>query len=163
MSFHGAELVSAVREGRKNEFAAFKWPGEPDDPFSEDTFIKSRLQWDKAKHEKHAALLKFYKKLIQIRKEAPVGSIPDKINISGKDKILSIARFYKEGGVYLVAGFNEKRVAYKAAELEGSWRRLLDSSDAEWLGPGAKSPQTLPRESELLIEPFSLSVYQKEL
>ncbi len=37
------ELVNAVREGRRREFAAFGWEEEPPDPQDEATFLRSKL------------------------------------------------------------------------------------------------------------------------
>src|SRR5690606_11469076 len=47
------ELIKAVREGRKKEFEGYNWESEPTDPQEEDTFLRSKLQWELRKKGKH--------------------------------------------------------------------------------------------------------------
>jgi maltooligosyltrehalose trehalohydrolase len=44
-SFNDAQLVQAVRDGRRREFEALGWEGEVPDPQSPDTFAAARLSW----------------------------------------------------------------------------------------------------------------------
>ncbi len=66
------ELVSLVREGRKNEFREFMKDAEPPDPASEDTFKRSKLKWNYLEDESKQYMLAYYKKLIALRKEQPL-------------------------------------------------------------------------------------------
>ncbi|UYL09623.1 malto-oligosyltrehalose trehalohydrolase [Bdellovibrio sp. SKB1291214] len=62
-------LLQAVREGRKKEFASFGWKEEPPDPGAEETFIRSRVDWVKAAQSAQTAdFTKLYKKLIALSK-----------------------------------------------------------------------------------------------
>lgn len=164
--FLDAHLIEDVREGRKKEFSSFNWQAEPDDPFDKNTFLKSKLQWNKLKNEKNSALFAYYKKLIQIRKETPAFCCTDKnalnITIDEKNRVLSITRLHKEGCIYVAVSFNEKEIIYKPAEIEGNWIKMLDSSDIEWLGPGSKLPETISPVSEFFMQPLSLAVYKKK-
>ena len=42
VSHSDPSLIEAVRKGRREEFAAFKWKGEPPDPQDEGTFSNGR-------------------------------------------------------------------------------------------------------------------------
>ena len=42
-SHSDAALIEAVRRGRRDEFAAFRWKGEPPDPQDEATFLRCKL------------------------------------------------------------------------------------------------------------------------
>jgi maltooligosyltrehalose trehalohydrolase len=70
--FHG-ELANAVREGRRKEFAAFERFGDPKvretipDPNDEKTFLASKLPWDVIDQPGHAAWLRHYRDLLQVR------------------------------------------------------------------------------------------------
>jgi maltooligosyltrehalose trehalohydrolase len=65
------ELVKAVREGRKREFAAFGWdPEEIPDPESVETLERSKLNWDEKGEGHHAAMLEWVRKLIQLRRRS---------------------------------------------------------------------------------------------
>ncbi len=66
------ELAEAVRQGRRNEFAAFDWPGEEiPDPQSLETFERSRLKWEEPNQEPHTEILDWHKKLIRLRRLLP--------------------------------------------------------------------------------------------
>jgi maltooligosyltrehalose trehalohydrolase len=65
------DMAKLVSEGRKKEFAAFGFDGEdipdPEDPA---TFSKSKLNWDEVHTGKHAEILEWTRKLIQIRRNS---------------------------------------------------------------------------------------------
>lgn len=63
------ELGRLVSEGRKNEFSAFGWkPEEVPDPQEEETFRRSKLNWNEVGSGHHAELLQWYKDVIALRK-----------------------------------------------------------------------------------------------
>jgi maltooligosyltrehalose trehalohydrolase len=64
-------LIEAVRNGRKEEFKAFGWEGEPPDPQDERTFLASELHWEERTKGSHETLLRFYKQLIACERERP--------------------------------------------------------------------------------------------
>jgi maltooligosyltrehalose trehalohydrolase len=64
-------LVEAVREGRRQEFAAFGWTGKVPDPQAESTFARSRLDWSRVAQPYHAALKELYTDLLQLRRREP--------------------------------------------------------------------------------------------
>ncbi len=69
---HEAELGKLVSEGRKKEFAAFGWnPDEIPDPQDEQTFLRSKLNWDEQFQQPHAEMLAWYRNLIALRKAHP--------------------------------------------------------------------------------------------
>jgi maltooligosyltrehalose trehalohydrolase len=65
-------LADQVRQGRRREFAAFGWkPEDVPDPQAEDTFARSRLQWNELSAEPHKRLLEWHRALIRLRRETP--------------------------------------------------------------------------------------------
>ncbi|MFH2034488.1 MAG: malto-oligosyltrehalose trehalohydrolase [Candidatus Margulisiibacteriota bacterium] len=62
------DLIKAVREGRKKEFARFNWHMDPPDPEDEKTFLKCKLDWKSAGRGKHKEMFEYYRKLIAERK-----------------------------------------------------------------------------------------------
>jgi maltooligosyltrehalose trehalohydrolase len=65
-------IADAVRRGRRAEFAAHGWGlDEVPDPQAEDTFERSRLDWDELARPPHAGLLAWYRALIRLRREQP--------------------------------------------------------------------------------------------
>jgi maltooligosyltrehalose trehalohydrolase len=69
---HEPELARLVSEGRKKEFAAFGWRSESiPDPEKKATFERSKLNWEESKQAPHAAMLAWYRQLIQLRRSTP--------------------------------------------------------------------------------------------
>jgi len=70
--FHG-ELAAAVRDGRRREFGAFARFRDPaaraaiPDPGAEETFLRSKLDWDEASRGEHAQWLSVYRELLGLR------------------------------------------------------------------------------------------------
>jgi maltooligosyltrehalose trehalohydrolase len=70
--FEDPDLARAVREGRRNEFAAFGWdPADVPDPLAAETFSQAKLVWEERERAPHAELLDWHRKLIRLRREHP--------------------------------------------------------------------------------------------
>jgi maltooligosyltrehalose trehalohydrolase len=70
---HETELAEAVRRGRREEFAAFGWdPDKIPDPQAEETFLRSKLDWDELRRDPHAEILDWHRSLIELRRRMPV-------------------------------------------------------------------------------------------
>ena len=66
------ELRKAVSKGRQEEFAAFGWkPEDLFDPTEQETFERSRLDWQSLADQQHAEMFEWYKSLIALRKAHP--------------------------------------------------------------------------------------------
>jgi maltooligosyltrehalose trehalohydrolase len=62
------DLVRAVSEGRRREFAAFGWmPEDVPDPQDRDTFVRSKLEWQERAQARHREMLNWYRDLIALR------------------------------------------------------------------------------------------------
>jgi maltooligosyltrehalose trehalohydrolase len=70
-SHSDADLIEAVRKGRREEFDDFTWKGEPPDPHDEQTFNASKLNWNLAQRDEHASLRRLYKQLLAFRRDIP--------------------------------------------------------------------------------------------
>jgi maltooligosyltrehalose trehalohydrolase len=65
-------LGKAVKEGRRKEFAAFGWsPDDIPDPEAEETFLRSKLDWDERSRRPHSDMLQWYRTLIELRRRCP--------------------------------------------------------------------------------------------
>src|SRR5947209_18496790 len=65
------ELAEAVRNGRKKEFAAFHCSEDAPDPMAEETFLRSKINWNLISEKKHKTMFAYYKYLIDLRKKHP--------------------------------------------------------------------------------------------
>ena len=61
-------LIEAVREGRKREFSSFTWKGAPPDPASSETYLRSKLKWERRIEGDHARLLAYYRAMTGLRR-----------------------------------------------------------------------------------------------
>ncbi len=63
------KVGSAVREGRRREFAAFGWdPGRIPDPQDPATFSHSKLDWTELDEPSHGRMLEWYRSLVGLRR-----------------------------------------------------------------------------------------------
>jgi maltooligosyltrehalose trehalohydrolase len=131
-------LIKAVQEGRKKEFEKFHWPTSPPDPYDEETFIESKLSWDKRNSGDHKILLQWYKELIGLRKHAAVLKNFNKSDIfpnAVSDQVFVLQRQDESGAAKLIAIFNLSDTVFEYT-LPGycpTWNKLLDSKDGKWL------------------------------
>ncbi len=166
ISHTDADLVEAVRQGRKREFADFHIEGEFIDPFSNDAFEKSKLKWEKRQEGKGKALLELHQHLIHLRRTMPVLKNLDKQNLEAsaveEDKLIFLRRRDSMGSqIFCIMNFNQKDVNFKPSP-GGIWRKILDSADTKWMGAGAKMPEKLIHEQEVTICPQSFTLYELE-
>ncbi len=132
-------LVEAVREGRSREFAYFQREGHTvPDPQSEETFRNSTLSWN-YKDGEGATLLRFYQKLIALRKTLPALHTTHRGTVtvtSPQDKVLLLGRALDPGAspqVYVVYHFGETD-ATLATFTDKPTEKHLDSADKAWQG-----------------------------
>jgi maltooligosyltrehalose trehalohydrolase len=167
VSHSDTRLIEAVRKGRKEEFEAFNWRGEPPDPQSEETFLRSKINWEEREKGKHKVLLNYYKYLIKIRTESPALSNLDKnrleVHASEREKVIYARRWNKENNnqVFFIFNFNKEDSNIHSRFPEGRWKKVLDSSEKEWDGPGSLLPEIIDSGGESTIRGFGLSLFKR--
>ncbi|MDY6783825.1 MAG: malto-oligosyltrehalose trehalohydrolase [Cyanobacteriota bacterium] len=163
---HGdPNLVAAVREGRKQEFAAFHLEGEPPDAQSEETFLKSKLNWKLRAEGQHQVLLNFYKMLIQLRHQIPAlktGKNRENIEATSweNESFITLRRWHQDSQIFCIMNFAKQAASLKIAPPPGNWQKQLDSADSQWLGAGSSLPNTLSSEQNLTFPAESFALYQ---
>lgn len=125
------ELGRLVSEGRKREFAAFGWnPDDIPDPQDEQTFLRSKLNWDEQAQQPHADILDWYRKLISLRKSQPGltnGSLKEtQVEYSEEEKWLVLRRGTIEVVVNLGSHLLERRVSASSSILLASGAAMLE-------------------------------------
>ena len=159
------KLIEAVRKGRKAEFAAFHLEAEAPDPQSEDTFNKSKLQWSLIDEEPHQSMLRYYQEFISLRKRLPALKRPDrnnlKVELDEKKQILLIERWHNEQRVFCALNFSSTKQIVTIPSSDTSWRKLIDSSDKEWIGPGG-SAASLTGKSLLSLQGECIVLYTND-
>ncbi len=133
-----ADLIEAVRNGRRSEFSAFRWQGEPSDPADPKTFEQSKLNHHLAHEGHHAVLRSWYRELLWLRQDHPALQSPTRegttVNPAEESRVLTVRRTNGEASLLLVMNFDDAP-ATVTLKLEPQ-RLLLDSGAAEWSGSG---------------------------
>ena len=163
---HGdLELVNAVRRGWAAGLAAYHDEGEVADPQSEATFLRSKLRWQTRGTGKHRVILQFYRTLIGLRTGTPAVANLDKTAMDvwheEQARLILMRRWHGDSHVFCILNFNSNEVMFDAKLPEGSWEKVLDSSETSWLGPGTMLPTMIQGGRCLSVQPLTIAVYQK--
>ena len=161
------ELIEAVRKGRREEFAAFRWQGEIPDPQDEKTFTSARINRNLRDQGQHCVLLEFYKELIRLRKVTPALANLSKdtleIKADEENKAIIMHRWKDNSEVIAVFNFADGGVSIRLTVPVGQWRKYLDSAEERWQGSGSTIPDLIsPSEGSLNIAPESFVLFVKE-
>jgi maltooligosyltrehalose trehalohydrolase len=159
-------LIEAVRKGRREEFKEFTWKVEPPDPQDVKTFERSKMLWKKKDKGKHKVLLQLYQALIQMRKHVAALSHLDKacLHIVGSDdrKLLIMKRWKDKSEVHIVSNFSNVDREVTVSLSKSPWKKILDTSEDKWLGPGTLLPDWVTGGKQIIIRKQSMAVYLKE-
>ncbi|MFA5514713.1 MAG: malto-oligosyltrehalose trehalohydrolase [Desulfuromonadales bacterium] len=156
-------LRAAVHRGRIEEFAAFKWRGEPPDPHDPETFQRSILNWETRHKGRHRAMLLWYKTLLQLRRDHPAlgaGAARDAGALEA-EKAVWLRRWHDGSQLLLLLSFNAA-AATLSFPAAGNWRKILDSADGAWDGPGATVPAAAANGDSLPFPAFGCALFQQE-
>jgi maltooligosyltrehalose trehalohydrolase len=141
VSHSDPDLVEAVRQGRRREFRDFQEEGGPPDPQDEATFRLSMPDPSLAREGRHAALLAFHRECLALRRRLKALHTLSKecmeVWDSGEAEVLAVRRSSDQDETVLVAHFGGKSKTADVPLPEGPWKKVLDSSDARWEGPGS--------------------------
>jgi maltooligosyltrehalose trehalohydrolase len=153
------ELLKAVNAGRIKEFEAFGWTEHPPEPGDPDTFDRSRPNPAQASSGRGAVLRSFYRELLRLRRETPALahlSLDDiEVTEDETDRTITVRRWHGDSQVLIAMNFAE---APASVSIASRWRKLLDSADARWSGPGTTAPERIADET-ILLAPQSVAVY----
>lgn len=155
------DLAEAVRKGRKEEFAAFHAQGEAPDPMAKSTFEHSTLQWELINQEPHQTMLKYYKKLIALRKQVPalkhLNRKHVKVEYDKEKQTLMLRRWHKDQQLICLMNFSKAEQTIVLPSESSVWYKIIDSASSEWKGShesveevSSKKKLKLPAEAFLM-------------
>ncbi|HUF29422.1 MAG TPA: malto-oligosyltrehalose trehalohydrolase [Gemmatimonadaceae bacterium] len=161
---HGdPELVRAVREGRRREFAAFGWEAEVPDPQDERTFERSTIDPSVADSGAHAQLLALYHRLLKVRRGEPAlrpGEAEVLVDTEpGEDWIRM--RLTTPGARSLVAVFNLAGGPRVVPVGANSWTSLVATEEAAFGGrcTGSRLEKGTGGESMARLAPYAAELF----
>jgi len=155
-----------VRQGRREEFAAFGWEGEVPDPQDEATFQCCRLDRALARLDPHRTLREFYRTLLALRKQTPALADVEKETLETMafepEKVLLVRQWSDHDEALLLFHFASGRCSLDWPVPHGEWRKVFDSADRRWAGPGSLAPASVsgPGRTRLELPASSFVLYQ---
>ncbi len=162
------DLVEAVRNGRREEFASFGWDTAPPDPQDENTFLRAKLNHQLRREGSFRVLWEFYNRLIRLRRElAPLARLSkDGYEVQGFEpqRVLALRRWAGPEEAFTIFNFSEVQSEVTAPGLRGRWTKILDSADNRWQGSGCTLPEKLDAQEivNLSLPGRSLAVFVNE-
>jgi maltooligosyltrehalose trehalohydrolase len=168
ISHSDPDLIEAVRRGRREEFGSFRWNVEPADPQDDATFLCSRIDRELRFQGQHKVLYSFYRELIRLRRETLPLKVLDKerLEVTGleQEKVLLWHRWSRKQEAAGVFHFGKQEKILSLPLPEGHWRKLVDSADITWSGPGSTVPLEVVSGGEvsLSLSPESFAIFVRE-
>ena len=165
VSHHDAQLIEAVRKGRKEEFARFGWKQDLPDPQAVETFERSRLHWTLRESGKHQILRNFYAELLGLRRSVPALSTLSKEHTRAcacSNSSMILERWHGRDRLFASFNFSETPARISSPRCPAGWRKVFDSAEARWAGPGSSSSESVAANESAAIETpaFSFSLFR---
>ena len=160
-----AELVAAVRKGRSKEFAASHLDGQAPDPKAEDTFNRSKLNWKLLQKAENATMFEFYKHLISMRKQYSMLQTADlttvKAYVFQAENSLMFERKCpdEDKSILCLLNFSSSVQQLSLPPHLTISEKLLDTSEARWLGPSTTTNIQTDFSLHLVVQPQSFIAY----
>ncbi|MBT1072380.1 malto-oligosyltrehalose trehalohydrolase [Pelotalea chapellei] len=161
------QLIEAVRRGKAEEHASGACTGDPPDPAAESTFLDSHINLTLKREGRQACILKFYRRLLALRRKTPCLQVFDRNSIEVKgferQKTLAVIRQTETSRVLCLFCFSDAAEEVMLILPPGKWEKLLDSSHPQWDGAGELAPRELHVAQgavNIPMQPFSLAVYE---
>jgi maltooligosyltrehalose trehalohydrolase len=149
-SHSDAELIEAVRRGRRKEFAAFQWASQPPEPQVESTFLRSKLHHDLSRQQPHCTMRCFYRELIAFRRNhLPVDKLTVRVFAFERQRSLVLHYRHPGGRSLILFNFADTESTLTAGCESGVWHKAIDSADGRWRGPGSALPRMIESKGEL--------------
>jgi maltooligosyltrehalose trehalohydrolase len=162
VSHNDAALVEAVRRGRRDEFARFRWDSEPPDPQDPGTFVRSMISWDDRTVGHHHTMLHYTKTLLTLRRTIPAFRALSResmnITVGTNGKVLVMHRRKGASQAAVLCNLDTTTRSPGALLPKGAWRVVLDSSDSRWGGPGSALPQLIKASNRIRLAGLSAVV-----
>lgn len=168
ISHSDAELIEAVRKGRREEFKDYKTKGEPPDPQDEKIFNASKLRWHERDKGHHRILLNWHVKLLKLRKEvAAFGNFNKNdmdVYVIGQSG-LAVHRQERGGKGHFLCLFNfhEDPLDFVVPFFSSEWEKVLDAGEPEWTEKKSRSHPmvaTLKAGERVALPPLNVIVYR---
>jgi maltooligosyltrehalose trehalohydrolase len=156
ISHSDQDLAEAVRKGRCEEFAAFRWNGDPPGPQDEKTFWFAKLNHELRPQGAHLVLYAFYRQLIGLRNQlrSSIGMAQERMEVTGFEQTsVLLVRYWKESEEVAVIFNLSRETSTGSIPLPaGMWSTCLDSEDPRWNGRKTAAQEPIDSRGEVTLE-----------
>ena len=162
--FSDRSLADSVREGRKDLMNGMGFSGKILDPVHHSAFENSHLSREPGNEGK--VLRRLYKDLILLRRKRPAFGIPEMVprQVNQIDKgSICILRGSEIDSAMILANLSPVNTIMNLDTDGMKWKKLIDTSDTKWEGPGSISPATMEKGDSVKLNPNSLIIYGREM
>jgi maltooligosyltrehalose trehalohydrolase len=139
-------VVAAVREGRRREFAAMAWVEEVLDPQALESYERSKLLRERSRRRDRRPLHALYRRLIRLRREERAltpGAGTYTVHGGGERTWVAL-ELHAEGAADLLAVFNlDEAQAVELPVAARRWDLRLSTDARRWGGTGQEPPATV--------------------
>ncbi|GAB4040835.1 malto-oligosyltrehalose trehalohydrolase [Spirosoma gilvum] len=166
------ELLKAVREGRKKDFSKFIGDAELPDPADETTFTQSKVQWHTRTEGRHATMLAWHKRLIELRQSIPalrnVSKNDIRVTVLGQSGLV-LHRQTVDGQQHgtILCNLSDNNVSYTMPDWVNQWEKQLDSKETQWQETNQTDVALLPNQltpgQTVNLAPWSVTLYSGHL
>jgi maltooligosyltrehalose trehalohydrolase len=166
VSHSDASLQTAVREGRKSEFKAFRWQGEPPDPNDTGIFERSKLAWEHRDEGHHGIILKLYRRLLELRRALPSLRDLNWCGLQVSETGDSLIVLDRRSGVHettALFNFADSPLGCRLRPGQKRWVTVLDSAAEEWAGPGTSLGKSADSDQLIQLRPQSFVLFERQL
>ena len=77
-----------------------------------------------------------------------------------ENKVIMVERWHGESRVVIIINMNSSDVSIMPVKDGLVWRKILDSSDSEWNGPGTLLNENINGSNEGVMRAHSLALYE---
>jgi maltooligosyltrehalose trehalohydrolase len=123
--------------------------------------MNSKLRWEKRMEGRHGVLRSFYRHLLELRQRVP--QMVSKKNLTVQaittKKVLIWQRMQGLDPMYCLMNFSDRDEQFMLRTRESSCRKVLDSADVRWEGPGAQLPEAVCDRQEVGMPRRSIALY----
>ena len=170
VSHSDEDLIAAVRNGRKEEFAAFSWEGEPPDPQAEETFLLAKVQPEQRQSGLQQQLFRWYRDLISIRKAVDCFATGSRagmrVETRESTRTLFVWRSSPSDSCMQIFHFSGASSVVLYPFESGVYRPLLDTSQRavdhsdEHGTERLEAPTRISHGQEIALEPYAVRVWK---
>jgi maltooligosyltrehalose trehalohydrolase len=157
-----AELVAAVRAGRRAEFGHWDWDADDasPDPQADETLVRSRVQIGLHLDDtletapEHRALHDTYRTLIALRRQFSVITDPEAertVTALEPERVLLLHAQSDEGEAFGILHFADGPVTLELPWPAGEWTRRFDANEARFPGAGKPASDLVTSEGRVKL------------